>query len=797
MNWTLLQNSLLVSLGSTLIAVSLGAFVALWVAGLPAKGRLLVLGAAACSMALPPFLVTNCWLQFFGPSGSFRSWLPFDVVSLSGTVWILSLLFWPVPMFAAWGALQRLEPGLLEADLALRGKYLLRFLLWPLTRNALLQGAAVVFVLALNQFAVPAILQVKTLPAEVWVRFNTSFDSPGTLKASLPLIIIPLVLLGWIVRQEISWPHLAGATSGKLLRSQLGTLLYSAAGFCCVGLLFLSLALPLGQLLLTERTWTEWVGALEAGQSAIWNSFLYAAVSALVLCCIGLLGAAYLSSHRSRSTSGGGKLSPGAVLLWIPFLMPGVLLGILLINLLNREWTVVFYQSAGIVILAFVIRYVGVAWLPLRQALRGSDRELADTARVDGAGYWQTIRHVYWPQVSPQVLAVGYVLFLLCLWDVESMILVVPPGGETLALRIFNLLHYGHNAQVNALCLTLLLVALAPLALYATLTRLRPRWAAAVVVATTLTAITGCSPASSQRSGPLQSALFSRVEILGTRGAGVGQLNKPRSVAVDGNDNVYVVDMTGRVQKFSPAGVFLLSWQMPQTDLGKPKGMGRDPEGNIIVVEPHYQRINHFTTNGVLVFQWGHRGTNDGQFMLPRAVAVNHEGEIYVPEYTLRERVQRFSPKGARWLQSFGTPGTEPGQFNRAEGICVDQQDRVYVADSCNHRIQVFDREGHFLRTYGKAGTGKGELSYPYDICVDHEGRQYVCEFGNSRIQVFDANDAPLEIIGGPGARPGQFANPWAVALDSFGNLYVADSQNHRVQKLIRTHPFHSAAGQS
>ena len=108
------------------------------------------------------------------------------------------------------------------------------------------------------------------------------------------------------------------------------------------------------------------------------------------------------------------------------------------------------------------------------------------------------------------------------------------------------------------------------------------------------------------------------------------------------------------------------------------------------------------------------------------------------------------------------------------------------MADSCNHRIQVFSSDGKLLRAYGKAGTGKGELSYPYDICVDSAGRQYVCEFGNSRIQVFDANDRPLEIIGGPGLEPGQFNNPWGVALDSAGNLYVADSQNHRVQKLIR-----------
>ena len=369
------------------------------------------------------------------------------------------------------------------------------------------------------------------------------------------------------------------------------------------------------------------------------------------------------------------------------------------------------------------------------------------------------------------------------------MILVVPPGGETLALRIFNLLHYGHNAQVNALCLTLLLLALSPLLAYTLWAKIRSKCVGAALLLVGSCGLLGCAPASSPRSAPLASGLFSSVEIIGTRGAGVGQLNKPRSLATDTEDNVYVADMTGRIQKFSPAGVFMLSWQMPQTDLGKPKGMGRDSGGNIIVVEPHYQRVNHFSTNGTLTLQWGVRGTNDGQFNLPRAVAVNREGEVYVSEYTLRDRVQRFSANGSKWLQSFGTSGTDPGQFNRPEGVCVDAQDRVYVADSCNHRIQVFDREGHFLRTYGKPGSGKGELSYPYDICVDAEGRQYVCEFGNSRIQVFDSKDVPIEVIGGPGAAPGRFANPWAVTLDSSGNLYVADSQNHRVQKLIRTRP--------
>ena len=148
--------------------------------------------------------------------------------------------------------------------------------------------------------------------------------------------------------------------------------------------------------------------------------------------------------------------------------------------------------------------------------------------------------------------------------------------------------------------------------------------------------------------------------------------------------------------------------------------------------------------------------------------------------------MQGFTADAHRPFLNFGQPGDANGEFNRAEGLGVDAQDHLFVADSCNHRVQVFGRDGKWLATFGRAGRGAGELSYPYDVRIDASGLRFVCEFGNSRIQVFDQNNKPLEIIGGPGVEPGQFSNPWSIAFDSLGNLYVADALNHRVQKLVR-----------
>ena len=117
------------------------------------------------------------------------------------------------------------------------------------------------------------------------------------------------------------------------------------------------------------------------------------------------------------------------------------------------------------VVTALSLRYFAFGWEGMRGAKNSIDADLVSATDLFKVSWWQRWRHLLQPQVGWAIFAVWYVIYLLCLWDTETVVLIVPPGGETLALRVFNLLHYGHHSQVNALCLILLLLALLPLVL--------------------------------------------------------------------------------------------------------------------------------------------------------------------------------------------------------------------------------------------------------------------------------------------------------------------------------------------
>ncbi len=278
-------------------------------------------------------------------------------------------------------------------------------------------------------------------------------------------------------------------------------------------------------------------------------------------------------------------------------------------------------------------------------------------------------------------------------------------------------------------------------------------------------------------------------QVWGRGGISAGRLQKPRAMAIDAQDQVYIVDMTGRIQVFTTEGQYLRGWRTPEIEFGKPCGLGFAVDGSLLVADTHYFRVLVYTPQGELLKErtlGGQSGTEPGQCNFVTDAVQDSHGCYYVAEYGQCDRIQKFAADG-RFLFQWGGRGREPGQFARPQGLALDAEDRVWVADACNHRIQVFDATGgeaRLVRCWGTQGSAPGQLCYPYGLALDGRGHVYVSELGNHRVQKLTLDGQPLGCWGTSGRAPGALSNPWAVALDSQRRVFILDTYNHRVQQI-------------
>ena len=274
--------------------------------------------------------------------------------------------------------------------------------------------------------------------------------------------------------------------------------------------------------------------------------------------------------------------------------------------------------------------------------------------------------------------------------------------------------------------------------------------------------------------------------VWGQQGIKPGDFQKPRAIAVGPNDELYLVDMTARIQVFDPQGQYLRGWRTPVSKNGRPSGLSFDRSGRLLVADTHYYQVLKYSAAGELLEKetiGGTLGHDPGQFGFVTDAVVDSDGNLYVGEYGDNDRIQKFSSAGEFQLQ-WGGHGEQPGQFRRPQNLAVDQRDQIWVSDACNHRIQVFSTDGELIRLWGEEGSDLGQMYYPYDLALDGQGNVYVCEYGNHRVQKFDLEGRSQAVWGTHGRGPGQLHNPWALALDSQGRLHVVDSNNHRVQRV-------------
>jgi uncharacterized protein (TIGR03663 family) len=172
----------------------------------------------------------------------------------------------------------------------------------------------------------------------------------------------------------------------------------------------------------------------------------------------------------------------------------------------------------------------------------------------------------------------------------------------------------------------------------------------------------------------------------------------------------------------------------------------------------------------------GEPGSGPGQFNEPRGLAADSRGNLYVAD-TKNSRIQVFDPNGQP-LRSIGSAGSGDGQLKEPCGVAVDADGTVIVADTWNHRIVRFQADGKWLGVWTDDPRG---FFGPRSVLISR-GFLYVADTGNKRIGRFDKDGKKVSDWGTPGSGPGQFIEPVGLAADAAGNILVADTGNHRVQ---------------
>ena len=253
---------------------------------------------------------------------------------------------------------------------------------------------------------------------------------------------------------------------------------------------------------------------------------------------------------------------------------------------------------------------------------------------------------------------------------------------------------------------------------------------------------------------------------------------KPLFIAVDDNGELFVTEeYHNRYRVLDAQGKAVLTvgskGKPPFEAEGGPTGIATDGRGNVYIASAH--KVQKFNRFGEVIKSTGRKGGNDGEFNLPWGIRY-HNDQVYVCD-SYNGRVQVFD-SNLDFIQSFGTHGDGPGQLNDPRDIDFDCQGNCYVVDYKKDQILVFNEDGQYLHPFDQGRQGKSELKDPEGICVCG-GYVYVTEWRNNRVSVFRTSG---EFIYSFEKKGSELHNPFGIAVDQDGFVFVCDTGNSRIQ---------------
>jgi iron(III) transport system permease protein len=459
----LLFNTLVLGSGTAFLSTVIGAPMGFVLARIPMRHITLVRLALSAPVLLPPYIAGLAWTFVAGTGGWLSALAGRELPlawshSMPAAVGVLSLVLYPVSMLATEVAMRRIDGRLEEAALVVAPRRrVLRRITVPLSAPGILAAALLIFVLAVSEFGVPGLLQVRVYTTEVFTAFAALYDFSRAVVLSAPLLLLCVgvaIAAALLLGDRLVTPRRAIGTNPV----QFDDWRRPATA---VSMILISVALVLPLAILAEQALgaRSLPGLLADAGAAMLNSLRLAAIGATAVVVV----AVGLGYARARTP---GWLGRGMDVIWIVlFAVPSTIVGVGLIGLWNRPGLLgLLYGTDGMLILGYLARFIPVTALALAAAIRYVPLSHEEAAAVTGAGWLRTMWRIVLPQTRVGLAAAWVIAFVLVFGELGVSILVAPPGEATLPIRVYTIIANTPSSHVAALALFQTAVVFVPLA---------------------------------------------------------------------------------------------------------------------------------------------------------------------------------------------------------------------------------------------------------------------------------------------------------------------------------------------
>ena len=472
-----LKNSFIVSISVTLLSLLIGIPMGYCVARVKIPGKKLILSLGMLPIIMPSFVGAYTWVILLGNKGIIRVFLNWllsplgvevpSIYGMFGMILCMTLTYYPFVFQLAYGAFASANSLLEESAMLMGAKNgrIMRTITLPLIMPSLGAAALLVFVRAIGNFGIPAVIGGSNyvLPTLIFFEVNGFFNINGACAIAVVNVAITAIVL-YVQKYVVSRHEYETISSThKELKQHEGKGARIVATIYCGIILVVSLLPQLTIIIMSF--FTKWVGLLPEGftfanylripkysHRELFNSF-FLSITATLLCAI--LGSlvAYITERKKPK---------GAALLDLsimaPFILPGAVVSIALLSAFSGNSAIRLTGTYTIIIISYMIRRTPYVYRSVSAQLTQLNPSLEEASTISGASWFYTFRKVSVPLIMPAIISGSIMTLTTLLQELSTTILLYSGKTRTVPIQIYGAVQDGKLGEASALSVILLVV---------------------------------------------------------------------------------------------------------------------------------------------------------------------------------------------------------------------------------------------------------------------------------------------------------------------------------------------------